>query len=98
MAGRQLRVVGPVAGDIAVHLRGQHHSLPASSALSKPAADDLLSLAPAVAVGCVEEVDTSVQRAIHDGETVRFARLRPEVHGAERAGTHEQPGTSEVAI
>ena len=98
MPGRQLRVIGPVTRDIAVHLCRQHHFLPAPSTLREPPAHDLLSFAPAIAVGSVEEVDAGIEGAIHDGEAFRLARLRPKVHGAERQRTDEQAGTSEVAI
>ena len=93
-----LRVVRPLAGDVAVHLRREHDLLAPAAALREPAADDLLGLAAAVAVGGVEEVDPALEGAVHDREAVGLARLRPEVHRAEAQRAHEQASTSEMAV
>ena len=42
VTGRELRIVGPVAGDVAVDLGGQDHLLPPAATLCEPAAEDLL--------------------------------------------------------
>src|SRR5262245_49099449 len=70
-----------------VDLGGEHDLFAPTSALREPAPDDLLghplARLPAVDVGGVEEVEATVDRAIHDREALRLGGLGPEVHRAE---------------
>jgi hypothetical protein len=68
-------------------LGGQHHLLPAATALGEPAPDDVLGDAlaglPAVHVGGVEKIDPQFERLVHDGKRIGFTGLRTKVHGAQ---------------
>ncbi len=80
-----------------VHLCCQHGGVTASAALGKPAPDDFFGMtvfhAPAIDIRCVEEVDPQFKGAIHDFETLFFAGLPAEVHGAQAqvADQHAMP-------
>src|SRR5207245_2427624 len=71
--GRQARLIGP-GTHIAVHLRGNDHLIAPTTALRKPAPDDLFgntfAYFPAINVGAVPEVEAQVQRFIHDRKAV----------------------------
>ncbi|MNS88881.1 hypothetical protein D3C72_1228730 [compost metagenome] len=98
---RELRGVGPLA-HVAVDLGGDDDLLAPAAALGEPAAEDLLGDAlaahPAVDVGRVEEVDAVLERAVHDGERVRFGGLGPEVHRAQAQPADHQAGAAEVGV
>src|SRR4249920_2217746 len=94
--GRQATLIRPLAHP-AEHLRCQDDFLTPSPALGEPTPHDLLrppfARLPAIDVRRVEKVEAQLQRPIHDGETVRLARLRAEVHRAktESADFHSRP-------
>ena len=59
----------------------------------------ICSVSPAaVAVGRVEEVDSFLERPIHDGEAVGLFGLRAEVHRAETQRADEEPRSSEMSV
>ncbi len=86
MHGRQTRLIRPLTYPTE-DLRRQNDLFTTPAALREPTAHDLLGPAlshlPAIDVCRIEKIDSQFQRPIHNGETVRLARLRPEVHGAE---------------
>jgi hypothetical protein len=98
---REARLVGPVA-HFAVDFGSEHNLLAPSAALGEPATDDLLGNPfahfPAIDVRSVEEIDPQLQRPIHDGETIGFARQGTEVHRAEAEPAHAQAGASKSCV
>src|SRR5262249_1388241 len=80
----------------ALDLGRQDDLLAPPAALLEPATDDLLGHAltrlPAVDVRGVEEVEAQLERMVHDGEAVRLAGVRTEVHGAEAERAHPNAG------
>ena len=90
VARRQFRVVRPFAGHVAVHLRGEHDFFAPATALREPATEDLLGFPAAVAVRGVEEVDSRVERAVHDREAVNLVRFGTEIHRAQAERAHQQ--------
>ncbi len=98
---RQARLIGPGA-HAAEDFRGEHHLLPPAAALGTPSPDDLFrdpfAHFPAVDVGRIEEVDAEVERPIHDGEAVRFGRVRAEVHGAQTEPADFQARAAEMHV
>src|SRR5581483_8463073 len=100
---REAGIREPLA-DPEAALRGEDRVLPP---LAEGLPEDLLRLAPAVAVGGVEEVDPGVERA--RDELVRLLLVdrevetdrglaAPERHGAEREPRDEETGVPEPAV
>src|SRR5579859_2567021 len=75
---REPAIVWPLAHGTK-HLRCKHNLL-AATTLCQPAPDNLLrrthAHAAAIAVGGIEEVNTQLQRPVHNREAVSLARLR----------------------
>ncbi len=102
---RKLVVVGPrgsVTGHVAVHLGGEHDLVAPLAALGEPGADDLLGPAlvagSPVDVGRVEEVDSRVQRRVHEGVAVGLVGQRTEVHRPEYESADLQSRASQLYV
>ena len=74
-------------------------ALAPAAALGEPLPDQLFGLAgawPAIAVGCVEEVDALVMCSVHQREGVGLLGRPAEVHGTEAEAGNRKAGTAQM--